>query len=81
MDYRLVNWMEMKKVEMVRQQRERLPNIEGEHEDTEEVAIEGEETEVAEGNSEDKVREADTVVAVVVAVVEVEDTINRWKTA
>ena len=71
--------MEMKKVVMVKQQRERLATVEEEHEDTEELAIEGEERGVAEGNSEDEVREAEVieVVAVVVAVVEVEDTINR----
>ena len=80
--------MEMKKVVLVKQQTERLPNIaEEDHgEDTEEQAIEGEETEVEEENLEDEVREAHTaaevieVVAVVVAVVEVEeDTINRKK--
>jgi len=70
---------EMKKVVMVKQQRERLPSTEGEHEDTEEVAIEGEETEVVEENLEDEVSEAEVieVVAAVVAVAEVEDIIKR----
>ena len=70
---------EMKKVEMAKEQRERLTNTKEEHEDTEVLPIEAEEKEVAEENSEDEVREVEAreVVAVEVEVAEVEDTINR----
>lgn len=70
-----------KKVEMVKQQMARPMNIEEDVEwDMEEyAAIDREEKEVAEGNSEEQVREpeAQEGVAVVVVVVEVEDTVSN----